>query len=123
MNKIYSFFSGVYTAWQSFADWKIFYSKEVRPSILSFLCTSVLDSSMGLPPLTGCNMPRCLLHLCYDLLCPVEKRKCQLPLGRHLLKQTRGVGPCRTSVFYFISLQGGHLSKADSQSWSRACPP
>ena len=36
------------------------------------------------------------------------------------LKRTRGVGPCRTSVIYFISLQGGHLSKADSRSWSRA---
>ena len=39
----------------------------------------------------------------------------QLPLNRHLvkvdtsLKRTRGVGPCRTSVIYFISLQGGHL--------------
>ena len=55
--------------------------------------------------------------------------KSQLPLHGHLvkvdtsLKQTRGVGPCRTSVIYFISLQGGHLSKTDSQSWSRACPP
>ena len=41
----------------------------------------------------------------------------QLPLNGHLvkadtsLKRTRGVGPCRTSVIYFISLQGGHLSK------------
>ena len=34
------------------------------------------------------------------------------------LKRTCGVGPCRTSVIYFISLQGGHLSKADSRSWS-----
>ena len=34
------------------------------------------------------------------------------------LKRTRGVSPCRTSVIYFISLQGGHLSKADSRSWS-----
>ena len=32
------------------------------------------------------------------------------------LKRTRGVGPCRTSVIYLISLQGGHLSKADSRS-------
>ena len=53
----------------------------------------------------------------------------QLPLNGHLvkadtsLKWTRGVGPCRTSVIYFISLQGGHLSKMDSRSWSRACPP
>ena len=53
----------------------------------------------------------------------------QLPLNGHLvkadisLKRTRGVGPCHTSVIYFISLQGGHLSKADSWSWSRACPP
>ena len=39
------------------------------------------------------------------------------------LKQTRGVGLCPTSVIYFISLQGIHLSKMDSQSWSRACPP
>ena len=37
----------------------------------------------------------------------------QLPLNGHLvkadtsLKWTRGVGPCRTSVIYFISLQGG----------------
>ena len=36
-----------------------------------------------------------------------------LPLNGHLikadtsLKRTRGVGPCRTSVIYFISLQGG----------------
>ena len=41
----------------------------------------------------------------------------QLPLNGHLvkvdtsLKRTRGVGPCRTSVIYFISFQGGHLSK------------
>ena len=34
------------------------------------------------------------------------------------LKRTRGVGPCRTSVIYFISLQGGHLSKVDTWSWS-----
>ena len=39
------------------------------------------------------------------------------------LKRTRGVGPCRTSFIYLISLQGGHLSKVDSQSWSEACPP
>ena len=39
------------------------------------------------------------------------------------LKRTCGVGPCRTSVIYFISLQGGHLSKVHSRSWSRACPP
>ena len=38
-------------------------------------------------------------------------------------KRTCGVGSCRTSVIYFISVQGGHLSKADSRSWSRACPP
>ena len=41
----------------------------------------------------------------------------QVPLNRHLfkgdtsLKQTLVVGPCHTSVIYFISLQGGHLSK------------
>ena len=29
------------------------------------------------------------------------------------LKRTRGVGPCHTSVIYFISLQGGHLSKSE----------
>ena len=40
----------------------------------------------------------------------------QLPLNGHLvkvdtsLKRTHGVGPCCTSVIYFISLQGGHLS-------------
>ena len=51
----------------------------------------------------------------------------QLPLNGHLikadtsLKWTHGVGPCHTSVTYFISLQGRHLSKADSWSWSRAC--
>ena len=39
------------------------------------------------------------------------------------LKRIHGAGPCHTSVIYFISLQGGHLSKADSQSWSQACPP
>ena len=51
----------------------------------------------------------------------------QLPLNGHLvikadtsLKQTGWVGPCRTSVIYFISLQGGHPSKPDSRSWSRA---
>ena len=38
------------------------------------------------------------------------------------LKRTHGVGPCCTSVIYFISLPGGHVSKADSRSWSRACP-
>ena len=48
-----------------------------------------------------------------------------VPLNGHFLKadtslnRTHGVGPCRTSVIYFISLQGGHLSKADSRSWSR----
>ena len=48
----------------------------------------------------------------------------QLPLNGHRVKVdtslswTCGVGPCRTSVIYFISLQGGHLSKADSRSWS-----
>ena len=47
----------------------------------------------------------------------------QLPLNGHLSKRTCGVGPCRTSVIYLISLQGGHLSKADSRSWSRACLP
>ena len=53
----------------------------------------------------------------------------QFPLNGHpikadtSLKQTGGVDPWRTSVIYFISLQGRHLSKADSQSWSRACPP
>ena len=53
----------------------------------------------------------------------------QLPLNGHLvkvdtsLKRTHGVGLCRTSVIYFISLQGGHPSKADSRSWWRACPP
>ena len=39
------------------------------------------------------------------------------------LKWTRGVGPCSTSVIYFISLQDRHLSKVDSRSWSRVCPP
>ena len=44
----------------------------------------------------------------------------QLPLNGHLvpLKWTHGAGPCRTSVIYFISLQGEHLSKADTWSWS-----
>ena len=51
----------------------------------------------------------------------------QLSLNEYLikadtsLKQTRGVGPCRTSVIYFIFRQGGHLSKVDSWSWSCAC--
>ena len=51
----------------------------------------------------------------------------RLPLNGHLvktdtsLKWTHGVGPCHTSVIYFISLQGRHLSKADSWSLSRAC--
>ena len=40
-------------------------------------------------------------------------------LKRTPIKRTRGVGPCRTSVIDFISLQGVHLSKVDSRSWSR----
>ena len=49
----------------------------------------------------------------------------QLPLNGHLVKAewTPKVGPCCTSVIYFISLPGRHPSKADSRSWSRACPP
>ena len=49
--------------------------------------------------------------------------------NRHLVKadtsktDTWSNGPCHTLVIYFISLQDGRLSKADSQSWSRACPP
>ena len=62
-------------------------------------------------------------HVAFLLMAKVNLIS-QLPLNGHLvkadtsLKQTCGVGPCRTSVIYFISLQGGHLSKADSRSWS-----
>ena len=61
------------------------------------------------------------VFLVYSVVC----YNSQLPLNGHLaktdtsLKRTRGVGPCRTSVIYFISLQGGQLSaKADSRSVS-----
>ena len=53
----------------------------------------------------------------------------QHPLKRHIkadtsLKQTWGVGPYTVhSSFTIIALQGRHLSKADSRSWFRVCPP
>ena len=59
---------------------------------------------------------------CCGRHCKNKYNYSQLHLNGHLvkadisLKWTHGVGPCSTSVIYFISLQGRHLSKADSRS-------
>ena len=80
-------------------------------------------------------VPNDILHLMSIVNITRCKKKCTTqmstvnPLNGRLvkadtsLKRTGVVGPCHSSVIHFMSLQGGHVSKTDSRSWSRACPP